>query len=198
MKILRRSAVVLILLIILAILLSIMNILDLSNFFGFSRSTTSILQVLKSESLFFLATDRITTYIYTDIDENSLLLGNREGLLIMKVTYIYGLDLDKLTEDSLEQNYSSIIVHLPDVEILDMSPDLSTVEIYTKTSGLIWLYDQIAGYDMQEDLLSQFDSVATEFAYSEDLLPERSEIVSRLNGFATVLSEYAGKDILFE
>ena len=198
MKILRRSAVVLILLIILAILLSIMNILDLSNFFGFSRSTTSILQVLKSESLFFLATDRITTYIYTDIDENSLLLGNREGLLIMKVTYIYGLDLDKLTEDSLEQSYSSIIVHLPDVEILDMSPDLSTVEIYTKTSGLIWLYDQIAGYDMQEDLLNQFDSVATEFAYSEDLLPERSEIVSRLNGFATVLSEYAGKDILFE
>jgi len=197
-KILRRSAVVLILLIILAILLSIMNILDLSNFFGFSRSTTSILQVLKSESLFFLATDRITTYIYTDIDENSLLLGNREGLLIMKVTYIYGLDLDKLTEDSLEQSYSSIIVHLPDVEILDMSPDLSTVEIYTKTSGLIWLYDQIAGYDMQEDLLNQFDSVATEFAYSEDLLPERSEIVSRLNGFATVLSEYAGKDILFE
>ena len=79
-----------------------------------------------------------------------------------------------------------------------MSPDLSTVDIYTKTSGLVWLYDQIAGYDMQEDLLNQFDSVATEFAYSEDLLPERSEIVTRLNGFAPVLSEYAGKDILFE
>ena len=51
---------------------------------------------------------------------------------------------------------------------------------------------------MQEDLLNQFDSVATEFAYSEDLLPERSEIVTRLNGFAYVLSEYAGKDIVFE
>lgn len=198
MKILRKSAVVLLLLIILVMFLSTLNILDLSNIFGFSRSTTSVLQVLKSESLFFLATDRITTYIYTDIDENSLLLGNREGLLIMKVTYVYGLDLDKLTEDSLEQNNSSIIVHLPDVEMLDMSPDLSTVDIYTKTSGLVWLYDQIAGYDMQEDLLNQFDSVATEFAYSEDLLPERSEIVTRLNSFAPVLSEYAGKDILFE
>ena len=116
----------------------------------------------------------------------------------MKVTYLYGLDLDKLTEDSLEQSSVSIIVHLPDVEILDMSPDLSTVEIYTKTSGLVWLYDQIAGYNMQEDLLSQFDSVATEFAHSEDLLPERSEIVARLNGFASVLSEYAGKDIIFK
>ncbi len=198
MKILRKSAVFLLLLVILAIFLLTLNILDLSNFFGFSRSTTSVLQVLKSESLFFLATDRITTYIYTDIDENSLLLGNREGLLIMKVTYIYGLDLDILTEDSLEQDNNSIIVHLPDVEMLDMSPDLSTVDIYTKTSGLVWLYDQIAGYDMQEDLLNQFDSVATEFAYSEDLLPERSEIVTRLNGFAPVLSEYAGKDILFE
>ncbi len=198
MKILRKSAVVLLLLVILAIFLLTLNILDLSNIFGFSRSTTSVLQVLKSESLFFLATDRITTYIYTDIDENSLLLGNREGLLIMKVTYIYGLDLDILTEDSLEQDNNSIIVHLPDVEMLDMSPDLSTVDIYTKTSGLVWLYDQIAGYDMQEDLLNQFDSVATEFAYSEDLLPERSEIVTRLNGFAPVLSEYAGKDILFE
>lgn len=198
MKILRKSAVFLLLLVILAIFLLTLNILDLSNIFGFSRSTTSVLQVLKSESLFFLATDRITTYIYTDIDENSLLLGNREGLLIMKVTYIYGLDLDILTEDSLEQDNNSIIVHLPDVEMLDMSPDLSTVDIYTKTSGLVWLYDQIAGYDMQEDLLNQFDSVATEFAYSEDLLPERSEIVTRLNGFAPVLSEYAGKDILFE
>ncbi len=116
----------------------------------------------------------------------------------MKVTYIYGLDLDKLTEDSLEQISNSIIIHLPDVEMLYMSPDLSTVDIYTKTSGLVWLYDQIAGYDMQEDLLNQFDSVATEFAYSEDLLPERSEIVARLNGLAPVLSEYARKDILFE
>ncbi len=198
MKTLRKSIVVLLCLIIIVMFLSTLNILDLSNLFGFSRSTTSILQVLKSESLFFLATDRITTYIYTDIDENSLLLGNREGLLIMKVTYIYGLDLDKLTEDSLEQSSNSIIVHLPDVEMLDMSPDLSTADIYTKTSGLVWLYDQIAGYDMQEELLNQFDSVAIEFAYSEDLLPERSEILTRLNAFAPVLSEYAGKNILFE
>ncbi len=198
MKKLLGLTVFLLFLMILAIFLSAMNILDLSNIFGFSRTATSVLQVLRSESLFFLATDKITTYIYTDIDENSLLLGNREGLLIMKVTYIYGLDLDRLTEDSLEQNLNSIIVHLPGVEMLDMSPDLSTVEIYTKTSGLVWLYDQIAGYDMQEDLLNQFDSVATEFAYSEDLLPERSEIVARLNGFAPVLSEYTGTDILFE
>lgn len=198
MKKLLGLAVFLLFLMILAMFLSAMNILDLSSVFGFSRTATSVLQVLRSESLFFLATDRITTYIYTDIDENSLLLGNREGLLIMKVTYIYGLDLDRLTEDSLEQNLNSIIVHLPDVEMLEMSPDLSTVEIYTKTSGLVWLYDQIAGYDMHEDLLSQFDSVATDFACSEDLLPERSEIVTRLNGFAPILSEYAGKDILFE
>ena len=116
----------------------------------------------------------------------------------MKVTYIYGMDLDRLTEDSLEQNLGSIIVHLPDLEMLDMSPDLSTVEIYTKTSGLVWLHDQIAGYDMQEDLLSQFDSVASDFACSEDLLPERSEIVARLNGFTPVLSEYTRTNILFE
>ena len=49
-----------------------------------------------------------------------------------------------------------------------------------------------------EELLNQFDSVAIEFAYSEDLLPERSEILTRLNAFAPVLSEYAGKNILFE
>lgn len=198
MKKLSGLLVFLLFLMILAMFLSTMNILDLSNVFGFSRTTTSVLQILRSESLLFLATDRITTYIYTDIDENSLLLGNREGLLIMKVTYLYGLDLDKLTEDSLEQNFNSITVHLPDVEMLDMSPDLSTVEIYTKTSGLVWLYDRIAGTDMQEELLNQFDSVATDFASSEDLLPERSIIVARLNDFAPVLSEYAGTDILFE
>lgn len=81
--------------------------------------------------------------------------------------------------------------------MLGMSPDLSTVEIYSKTSGLVWLYDQIAGYDMQEDLMNQFDSVATDFACSEDLLPQRSEIVARLNGFTPVLSEYTGTNILF-
>ncbi len=190
--------VFLLFLMVLVMFLSAMNILDLSSVFGFSRTATSVLQVLRSESLLFLATDRITTYVYTDIDENSLLLGNREGLLIMKVTYIYGLDLEKLTEDSLEQNFNSITVHLPDVEMLEMSPDLSTVEIYTKTSGLVWLYDQIAGYDMQDDLLKQLDSVATDFACSEDLSPDRSEIITRLNGFAPVLAEYAGTDILFE
>lgn len=198
MKKLLGLTVFLLFLMILAMFLSAMNILDLSSVFGFSRTATSVLQILKSENLLFLATDRITTYVYTDIDENSLLLGNREGLLIMKVTYLYGLDLQKLTEDSLDNNLGSITVHLPDVEMLEMSPDLSTAELYTKTSGLVWLYDLLTGYDMQEELLHQLDSVAANFARSKDLLPDRSEIVARLNGFAPVLSEYAGTDIIFE
>ncbi|OPL19438.1 MAG: hypothetical protein AVO35_10495 [Candidatus Aegiribacteria sp. MLS_C] len=188
----------LVFLMVLAILLSIMDIIDLRGIVGFSRSSTSILQVLRSESLMFLATDRVTTYIYTDICDNSLIMGNREGVLIMKVTYLFGLDLSVLTVDSIQQTSGGYIIHLPDLELLEMSPDLTTAELYTKTSGLVWLHDRISGYDMHEALLSQMDSVATEFLFSEGLLPERSEIVSRLNGFAPVLSEYAGADVVFQ
>jgi hypothetical protein len=180
------------------IILSGLDFIDLSRLFGNNRTTTSLLQVLKSESIVFLATDRITTFVYTDIRENSLLLGNREGLLIMKVTYIYGFDLSKLTEDSLVQGEGTITVHLPDVEMLEMSPDLSTAEIYTKSSGLNWLYDQFAGQNMHEDLIIQLDSVATCFALEEDLLPEREEIIRRLNDFAPVLEGYAGSLVTFE
>lgn len=197
MKRLASFAVFLVFLMVLAIFLSMTGILDLRGVFGFSRSATSILQVLKSESIMFLATDRITTYIYTDITENSLLLGNREGLLIMKVSYIFGLDLSVLTPDSLVQDSGALTVNLPDVELLEMSPDLASAELYTKTSGLVWLYDQMSGYDMHKVLLAQMDSVAIQFVASEGLLPDRSSIISRLNGFAPVLSEYAGMEVIF-
>ncbi len=198
MKKLTGCTVLMLFIMVLAVFLSQLDIIDLGGVLGFSRNATSILQVLQSESLMFLATDRITTYIYTDITENSLLMGNREGLLIMKVTYLFGLDLSELTVDSIEQSSGSFIVHLPDVQLLEMSPDLTTAEIYTKTSGLVWLYDRISGFDMHKALLAQMDSVATEFVASEGLLPERAEILARLNGFAPVLSEYAGADVIFQ
>ena len=197
LKRLFRFSLVLCVILILIIILSGLDIIDLKRIFGSSRTSTSLLQVLKSESIVFLATDRITTFVYTDIQENNLLLGNREGLLIMKVSYIYGFDLSKLTSDSLVCDADIITVHLPDVEMLEMSPDLSSAEIYTKTSGLCWLYDQFTGQDMHEELLSQLDSVSTVFAIEEDLLPEREEIIGRLNAFAPVLQEYAGSEITF-
>lgn len=177
----------------LAIILFLLVKTDLfEHVFPWNRVERSALEVLQSEELVFLVTDRITTQICVELFESNWLLGNREGILITKVRFYYGIDLTRLTEDSLERIESGIIIHVPDAEILELAADLESVRFYSKRSGLVALSDLVSGYDQNTELLVMLDSVARAYAYEEELLPSRNQLLQRLNNMSPILSEYLG------
>jgi hypothetical protein len=156
------------------------------------RNERSVMQILKSEEMGFLVTQRVTTLVLVELDENSLLLGNREGILIATVRYYFGMDLEKLTEDSLVRSGDTLVVSMPDPEILDLSPDLATLRLWDKRSGLVVLGDLLTGYDQDMELLGMLDSSARAYADSEQLVPARDAVIQRLNRMAPLFAEYAG------
>jgi len=102
------------------------------------------------------------------------------------------MDLEKLMEDSLQRSGDTLIVHMPDPEILDLSPDLPTLRMWDKRSGLVALSDLLTGYDQEMDLLGMLDSSARAYADSQSLVPAREAVLLRLNRMAPMFAQYAG------
>ena len=171
-------------------LLSRMGVLD--DIFGTRRTQRSALEVLSSEEILFLVTERVTTLVYVEITESNLLTGNREGFLIAPVRFYYGIDLDKLAADSIERSGDSLIVRLPAPEILELAPLTNEFRFFSKRSGILFIADIITGYDMEEDLVSLLDSTSRVQALELGLLPSRDDLVRRLTGYAPILTEYIG------
>jgi len=177
---------------------AVLGVLSLLERFGLvqglfgSRNERSVMQILKSEEMGFLVTQRVTTLVLVELSENSLILGEREGILVATVKFYFGMDLEKLMEDSLQRSGDTLIVHMPDPEILDLSPDLSTLRMWDKRSGLVALSDLLTGYDQEMDLLGMLDSSARAYADSQSLVPAREAVLLRLNRMAPMFAQYAG------
>jgi hypothetical protein len=171
----------------------------LDDLLGGTRTTRSVVEVLKTEDLTFLVTTRVTTLICVELRESNLILGDREGLLLATVDIYYGIDLEKLTDDSVTVTDSLTTVRIPEPGILDLSPDLATLRFFDKRSGLVAVSDILTGYDQDLELLAMLDSTARIYATEQGLLPTRDAILARLNGFAPMLAGYIGApEVRFE
>lgn len=159
----------------------------------------SAIEVLRSEQMLFLVTQRNTSLVLVELTESNPILGRREGILLATVRFYFGVDLEALTEDSLERRGDSLTVHMPDPGILDISPDLGTLRFWSKRSGLLALSDMVTGYDQDLDLLGMLDSCAREYASLQDMIPERGAMLDRLNGMAPLFADYIGvESVRFE
>lgn len=153
-----------------------------------NRSESQVMRILKSEAMLFLATDKVTTQVVVEFEENNLLLGSREGMLIATVTFTYGVDLSDLTPESVTREANNILITLPDPKELAFEPDLESMRFATSQSFYTKVLDMLGGNEeIEVELLRMLHDKAAEFAASEDLTPSRQELVNRMNNYTPLI-----------
>ena len=145
------------------------------------------MKFLRQEQLMFLVTDRVVTRLDVVLKEGSLLLGWRESILIGTVKFLCGTDLTKLKPEDVVWQDGTVIITVPDPEVLQVAVDTGSLALFSKRSGLIALKDQLEKRDVRGELEKQLSERAREFAREEQLLPDRAEMVARLNEWAAPL-----------
>jgi len=167
-------------------------------FFGLRHVERNALSILRREGLHFLVTDRIATQIVVECKESNLLLGKKEGYLIAKVKLLYGIDLSKITTEDVVRKNGTLIVKLPNPEVLDFVVDIESLRFISKRSGLMVIVDWIRGADERRALLRQLQSAALQFVRSEDLIPSKETIAERLTKYFAGRPLGIGGDIVFK
>jgi len=155
------------------------------------------LEVLRSQQLAFLATNRIVTQVVVEKREDHPLLGKSECFLIGVVRYYWGLDLTKLSRDAIKRDGDSVVVNVPEPQELDFGVDLASVRVISKRSGLIAIRDWASGRDLRRELRKDFARAAKAFLRRKGLIPTRQQLVDRLNGYAPALSSKLGVQVVF-
>ena len=162
-----------------------------------SPKTKEVIEVIRSEELAFLVTDRLVTKVVAESNENNALLGKREGYLIATVRIYYGVDLKSLPEDAVRVTDGNVCITLPEPKELDFSVDLDSARFLGKRSGLIVLRDFLQDLDLRRELERQLHEAAARMMSGEELMPKREDLLRRLNAWAPVLSGKLGLKVLF-
>ena len=160
--------------------------------------TREVIEVIRSEALAFLVTDRLVTKVIAESNESNALLGKREGYLIATVRIYYGIDLKSLPEDAVQVTDGNVCITLPDPQELDFSVDLDSARFLCKRSGLVVLRDFLQDLNFQRELERQLHQAAQVMLRDEKLLPLREDLVRRLNAWAPALGEKLGLKVVFQ
>ena len=143
-----------------------------------------VFQLLRSESLSFLVTERLTSQITVEIDDSGLLMGTSNGTLTGVVRMYYGVDLGRLTPANVKMEGGGCVVVLPEPEVLDFAVDVSSLRFKTRRSLLRVIGDRLGNHDLRADLQNRFRSASDRFFREQSLLPDRSTLCARLNDHA--------------
>lgn len=153
--------------------------------------TKASVTVLLRENALELVTNKVTTMVactLEDVADNTkgkiidVAFGKGEGVLIAKVKYTYGIDLEEITEDNVSIDGQTIIVTLPEPKLFDLSVDLDR-EYYSKTPILRAILNKFINEDPQKMIEAAFVGRARDFAQENHLEPSKSEIIERITVF---------------
>jgi hypothetical protein len=162
---------------------------------GGVRATAS---VLSRDEIAFLATDRVTTQIVVSDDHaGNSTLEIREGHLIAKVRYYFGIDLNSLPSDAIRSTASGIVVHVPEPTFLEVVIDPNYV-LLTKVQSTQLVKDYLTNASLEADLCRSLEEKARQLARDEKHIPTRDAIVARLNRAAPFLEAQVGRHVQFE
>ena len=156
-----------------------------------------VFNLLRSESLSFLVTERLTSQITVDVDESSLWLGCSSGSLTGVVRMYYGVDLSRLTQGDVRQEGEACVVFLPEPEVLDFAVDVASLRFLTKRSILQVLGDNFTDHDLRTDLQSRFKAASQSFFREQSLLPDRAALCARLNQHTQSWADRVGVPVSF-
>lgn len=153
-------------------------------------------QLLRSEDLMFMVTNRVVTQVMVEQKQGSLLAGAREGILIATVRLYHGVDMSAIDDNAIHDLGDKVVVVLPQPRLLDFAID-PNFRVITKRSGVNVALDWFYGQDLESELRLQIQQAAMTFANENDLLPRDEMILRRLNSFAQTLTLKAGKPVVF-
>lgn len=163
---------------------------------GVTHADRSVVEIIRSEELLFLVTDRIVTRVDVEISEQSLWAGGREGLLVATARLYAGIDLSKVNEKSVREEKDVVIVEVPRPGILDFAIDTDW-KFFDKRTSTWRLADWAAGRDMEAELRTQLRYRTLEFVKKNQMLPDPQRTLDRLNRYAGGLTPRVGKRVEF-
>lgn len=168
------------------------------NVFAYERIEKSVLTLLKSESLSFLVTNKLTTQIVVEITDNSPILGKREGILIGTVSMYYGVDLREVDTSSVKRHNNVLTIKLPNPKELDFSVDPDSFKYLTKRSGLNVITDYVMDKNIEFELRASMKKSAKKFFTDHNMFPSRESIINQLNNYFGPFAAQFGMEIKFE
>lgn len=156
------------------------------------------LSILRSEALSFLVTRRTVTQLVVEHDESNW-AGDWHGVLWATVSWRWGVDLTKLTEQDIRRDGEQIVCRLPEPQLLDFGVEPGSVGFMSKSTAVPKFIDVFRGGYQRSVLENNLKSHAMKFAQDQKLCPTRDEIARQLNDAAGVLlKNAAGVAIRFE
>jgi len=141
----------------------------------------TVLEILRSEAVQLLITDRLVEQVYLELNDNTLLLGRREGLLTAIVRVYYGVDVGRITPADIDLQSIPVVVRLPEPELIEIAVDMKSIRLTSKITALNLIADYIQNRSMREQLTRQIQDRAVVQVRERGVLPSRSELVARLN-----------------
>ena len=165
---------------------------------------SSIVTILKETSLKLL-TNTTVTMVHSKFEDlpsslgNIVLLGSTEGFMIAKVNYSFGINLAKISEDSVRITDQSITITLPEPELLVCQVDTESIEIYSKTPLTRRITDILQGRNITLEMIKAFEQRAQEFAKENGLEPTKDEIIKNIEPFFNkLIAAQANKRVIFK
>jgi len=160
--------------------------------------TRAAIQFLKREELAFLVTERVTTQVVIEKHEGNALLGKKDGFLVGTVELLYGLDLTKLDDAAFDTRGDTLCVTVPPPRLLRSVIDETSLRFVQKRSPLFVLVDNIRSDNLFQRSLDEVGAAARHFAETNDLIPTREALISRLTGYAPAIQAQTGVEVVFE
>lgn len=154
------------------------------------------LSVLRSEAMAFLVTRRMATQIVVEHREGDW-WGEWCGAMWATFRLHYGVDMKKITVDDIRHERDTVIVRLPEPELLDLAIEPGSVGFLSKSTAVAKIKDLLRN-GQRRQLEKRLRQCALEFAGRQGMLPTREEIVQQLNDVASALKAPAGVSIRFE
>lgn len=158
------------------------------NWRGIEKKTV---ELLKSEAMAFLVTDKVSTSVIVEIAESSPWLGIREGYLLARVRIYYGVV--GWDGASIRREGGKVVVIVPNPKLLDFSVDFEKSRFLSKRSGLVALSDLI----QDKNLLAELYQRLQEETFKQVPVPSRDDLVRRLNLYSPILGKHLGVEVIF-
>ena len=156
---------------------------------------TLAISILRNVPSKFLVMESSEQLAVATINSGGWILGPRVGQVVAKRTTYWGVDLTQVVPEQIEVDGARVRVRLPAPGVLDVAVDLSTLQFFTKRSGLQLLGDLAVGRSLEHDLMSM--------VYRNAPMPSDDEVESRRLEFAARLNSdvaelFRGHDLSVE
>ena len=159
------------------------------------RSLT--ISVLRNIPQSFLVMESSEQLALATMNDGGWILGPRVGQVSAKRRIYWGVDLSMIASKDIAVDGHQVRIKVPDPSVLDTSLDMSSLQFFTKRSGLQFMRDMAMGRSLECDLLAVVYSSQPEHTPS-DIQARRASFVARLNCETANLFESKGLTVVFD